>query len=500
MKFSRRDFSKMLLGAAALGLVETSTVAKVFGQQKKRSILWLSSQTASNEGLWANLKIDGKVPKGLNGTLFRTAPGMTENFGTPLNHLFDGDAYLSSWRFREGKVELQGRFLQTPDRLKEIKAKKMLFNEYGTFAPNRNTEGKNIPSVNVIKWNGKLLGLSEGSFPTIINPGNFNYEGIEKFDGSIPDYLTFTAHPRFDQKTGDMFAYGIEMKPPGILHALHIERKTNKVNTLYKISLNGFYMVHDAMLTENYFIIIIPPMEYDVGGLMSRKKTLGDALGFNENKASRMLILPRDNKNGTAKPIEVELPSEMVFHYGNAYETKSGKIVFEMIAGKDKIILENLRKWKRDYFAKTGLDNFPQDLKQVTVDVAKKKVLSSVKLVRAVEFPRFDMRLTGQKSRYLYVTQGVYGENASIIRADLQKHSSQKVSVGKTRTVAEPVFVPKTSTINEDCGWILAQGYDADKNESFLEIRDAQTLDFAARVWANGQHFPLGFHGNFYSS
>jgi hypothetical protein len=32
-----------------------------------------------------------------------------------------------------------------------------------------------------------------------------------------------------------------------------------------------------------------------------------------------------------------------------------------------------------------------------------------------------------------------------------------------------------------------------------MEIRDAQTLDFAARIWANGQHFPLGFHGNFYS-
>ena len=171
-----------------------------------------------------------------------------------------------------------------------------------------------------------------------------------------------------------------------------------------------------------------------------------------------------------------------------------------MIAGKDKIILENLRKWKRNHYAKTSLDLFPQNLKQVTVDVAAKKVLTSVDLARAVEFPRFDMRLTGQKSRYLYVTQGVYGENASIIRADLQKHSTQKVRVGKTRTVAEPVFVPKTSTINEDRGWILAQGYDADKNESFLEIRDAQTLDFAARIWANGQHFPLGFHGNYYSS
>jgi hypothetical protein len=31
-------------------------------------------------------------------------------------------------------------------------------------------------------------------------------------------------------------------------------------------------------------------------------------------------------------------------------------------------------------------------------------------------------------------------------------------------------------------------------------VRDADTLEFAARVWANGQHLPLGLHGNFYKS
>ena len=32
MQWTRREFTKMILGAAALGLVETSSVAKVFGQ------------------------------------------------------------------------------------------------------------------------------------------------------------------------------------------------------------------------------------------------------------------------------------------------------------------------------------------------------------------------------------------------------------------------------------------------------------------------------------
>lgn len=499
MNFSRRDFSKMILGAAALGLVEGSTVARVFGQTK-RSMLWLSVQAASSEGHWTNLRIEGKVPKDLNGTLFRTAPGMTENFGTPLNNLFDGDAYLTSWRFREGKVEINGRYLPTPERLKEIEAKKMLFNEIGTFAENPRNTGKNQPNVNIVEWNGKLLGLSETGLPTIINPSNFDFEGYEDFQKIVPDDLTFTAHPRFDSKTGDMFAWGFERRRSGNIHIYHIERKTNTANLLYKFQPNGFFMIHDAMLTENYFLLVIPPMQYDVQSVMSGKKTFGDALNFNEGTSARLLIFPRDNKGGTAKPIEVELPSEIAFHYGNAYEIDKDRIVFEMISGSNKAILEWIRRWRRNEFVQPDSTYLTQNLKQVTVDLSKQKLLSRVDLADSVEFPRYDLRLTGQKARFLYSTAMVNCENAAIIRTDLRTRKLQKVAAGKSRTVGESVFTQKSSSGNEEHGWILTQGYDSDKNESFLEIRDAQTLEFQSRIWANGQHFPLGFHGNFYQS
>jgi len=92
MNLSRRDFTKMIFGAAALGLIETATAHNIFAQSK-RSMTWLSAQTASGEGVWSNLKIEGTIPPALNGTLFRTAPGETERFGTNFNHLFDGDAF-----------------------------------------------------------------------------------------------------------------------------------------------------------------------------------------------------------------------------------------------------------------------------------------------------------------------------------------------------------------------------------------------------------------------
>jgi len=497
MKFSRRDLAKGLLGAAALGIIGHSPLAKVFGQSK-RSMLWLSEQTASGEGVWTNLRIEGSLPKDLNGTLFRTAPSMTENFGTPLNSLFDGDAYISSWRFRDGKAELKGRFLPTPERQKELEAKKMLFNEFGTFAENPRNSGKNQPNVNVIEWNGKLLGLSETGLPTIINPATFDFEGHEDFQKGVPAYLTFTAHPRFDSKTGDMFAWGVERRPPGIVHVYHIERRTNKANLLYKLPLNGFFMAHDAMLTENYFLLVVPPMQYDIQSVMSGAKTFGDALNFDENVPTRLVVMPRDNQVGNAKPFVIELPPEIAFHYGNAYEASKDKIIFEMISGKNKAILEWIRRWRRNEFVQPDSTYLTQNLKQVTVDLSKQSLSSRVDLADTVEFPRYDSRLTGQKSRFLYCTENSNSENASVVRVDLDTRKLVKVAAGRSRTFGEPVFTPKSSSTSEERGWVFVQGYDSDKNETFLEIRDAQTLEFQSRVWAHGQHFSLGFHGNFY--
>lgn len=489
---TRRSFAQMILGAGALALIDLDVFGRILGDSK-RSMRYLATQTASGEGIWTDLKIEGKIPKSLNGNLYRTAPGESERFGVTLKHLFDGDAYFAGWRFREGKVSLQGRFIPTKQRLKEREAGKMIYNEFGTLAPDPRLGGKNQPSVNVIEWRGKLLGLSEGSLPTIVHPETFDFVGYENFGGVVPDYLTFTAHPRFDAKTGDMFAWGFEKRPPGTMHIFQINNATGKADVLYKIPQKGFNMVHDAFLTENYFVILILPTFYDMQKAMSGQ-TMGDSLVFDENKPARLFAFPRNNNGGKALPVEIELPPYAIFHYGNAYEKPANEIVFETITAEDSQFIEVLRNWRTDKMPELK----PNNLRQITVDLSKRKVSGSRSLAQNVEFPRYDLRLTGTKARYLYVAENLYGENAAILRVDLEKGTSQKISTGKTRTIAEPVFVPKTEKTDEDRGWILAQGYDADKNENFLEIRDAQTLEFQARIWANGQHFPLGFHGNFY--
>lgn len=495
MTISRREFSQYLMTAAAVGLADLSVLSQITGDSSK-SIRRLATSTASGEGTWVDLRVEGTVPHDLNGTLFRTAPGESERFGVRLMHLFDGDAYVAGWKFNEGKVSLRGRFIQSSGRIEERKAGKMLYDEYGTQAPDPSKGSKNQPSVNIVEWRGKLLGLSEGSLPSVIDSNTFDLEGYENFGGVVTGYLTFTAHPRFDPQTGDMYAFGLEKRPPGTLNAVRVERKTGKASVLYKIPQRGFNMIHDAMLTENYFIVIVHPQFYDIPAMMAGK-TMGEILRFDSKAPSVLYAMPRINPDGKAQPITVELPPAIVYHYGNAYEPMPGKIAFEMVAYDDAKIFEFLRSWRSD----KQMAFVRPRVKQTFVDLDKRSYSAVDDIYEGAEFPRYDERLTGRRARYLYVADRLYEDDAAIVRIDTQKKVSAKFNIGKGRTLAEPVFVPKAvGTANEDNGWLLIQGYDAAKNENFLDVRDAQTLGFQARVWAAGQHFPLGFHGNFVGS
>ncbi|MCI0488101.1 MAG: carotenoid oxygenase family protein [Blastocatellia bacterium] len=103
-------------------------------------------------------------------------------------------------------------------------------------------------------------------------------------------------------------------------------------------------------------------------------------------------------------------------------------------------------------------------------------------------------------ARYLYALENTLTDDpfafTALVHHDLHKEKAKRIDAEKGRALGEAVFVPHPGKESEERGWLLMQGYDGKRDENFLEIRDAETMDFVARVWA-GQHFPLGFHGNF---
>ena len=58
--------------------------------------------------------IEGKLPAGLRGTLFRNGPALFERAGQRYRHWFDGDGLVQAWRFDgAGNISHRGRFVRT---------------------------------------------------------------------------------------------------------------------------------------------------------------------------------------------------------------------------------------------------------------------------------------------------------------------------------------------------------------------------------------------------
>ena len=496
---TRRHFAQLCGVAGTLGLIEPQLLITAFADPKQR-LSWLAFRTAGAEGAWELTKIEGRVPRDLNGTLYRIAPGQKDNHGTLLRHLFDGDAFTSAYSFRDGKVSFRAKFVDTPERREELAAGKMLFSEFGTTppvapgaeAPRRG--GKNQPSVNVIYWDGRLLGLSEGGHPTAIDPQTLSFQNRWNYQGTLPANVPFTAHPKFDSVTGEGYGFGVAQGPSLALTVFRME-KNGKLTQLYAVPLGGYHMVHDMLMAGEHLVFVVPPVKYNLGALMSGKGTVADAVKFFEKEPTRLIVLRKDGK---AKPVVIEQPAGMVFHHGNAFE-RDGKVVMDCCLAADGTVLDAIYSWDKDRLPQTTDAN----LIRFVLDPVKGEVVSRTDLEVAQEFPRFDTRRAGKDARFLYTLasngKDDFANFATLLRHDLHRQTRTRVAAGRGRMFGEPVFVPHPGKTSEESGWILLQGYDSDRDQTFLEIRDAATLDFQARLWT-GNHFPLGFHGNFYET
>jgi all-trans-8'-apo-beta-carotenal 15,15'-oxygenase len=484
---SRRSFLSSLSLLTAAGLIEPQLVAGVLAGE--RDLGRLAVQDPSAEGAWSPLKIEGEIPKDLNGTLYRVSPGQKNDHGIQLRHFFDGDAFLVKYRLREGSAAVSARFIATPEREAETTAGKMLYNQFGTLAPAPARGSKNQPNINVIRWDSRLLALSEGGHPSAVDPDTLAFQEYWDFHGTLPKDVCFTAHPKFDPQTGVGYAFGTHQGRDLALKVYRMDLD-GRLTQLASIPQPDYFMVHDMLLGSDHLVFVVPPVHYDLASLFSGRVTPADALRYAASQPTKLIIIRKD---GSGEPITLEQPAGMVFHHGNVAES-GDTMTLDTLLSPDDSILRRLAAW-----SETNQPKFqPPQLTRLSLDLKQKLVTERSVFAEGQEFPRFDTRLSGKPARHLYTLES--RDNFSlqaIVRHDFATKTTQRVGAGEGHAFEEAVFVPRYEKSGEDEGWLLHQGYSAVRNETYLDIRDSATLERTARVWT-GQHFPIGFHGNFY--
>lgn len=107
-------------------------------------------------------------------------------------------------------------------------------------------------NTNVVHFNGRLLALKEDAPPYALDPHTLETGGLYDFDGQLPS-LTFTAHPKFDPRTGEMLCFGYEAKgdaTPDICY-YRIAADGTFLETVW-LTAPVVAMIHDFAVTENW--------------------------------------------------------------------------------------------------------------------------------------------------------------------------------------------------------------------------------------------------------
>jgi len=447
---------------------------------------------------YAIAQISGQIPVELEGTLYRNGPGLLDRNGENYGHPFDGDGMICEIRFSQGQAHFRNRFVQTPEFLAEQAAGKVLYRGvFGTQKPGGwlancfDLRLKNIANTNVIFHGGKLLALWEAARPYSLDPKTLDTLGIETFEGKLAPGTVFTAHPKLDPLTGDLWGFGVETGPKSTIIIYRLDPQ-GVLHREAQHRVPGFSFLHDFAYTPNYSIFLQNPVKFNPLPFLFGLKTAGACLDLKPDAPSQFLICDR-----SGNLITLETEPGFVFHHCNAYEPEPGKITI------DSILYATYPKLEPDSdFRVVDFDQVvPGKLVRFKIDLNTSKIERQLLLDRSCEFPAINPNYLGQPYRYAYlgVTDRPTGNAPlqALIKLDLETGEEQIYSLAPRGFMGEPIFVPKPNATAEDDGWILVLIFNAASDRSELLIFEAANLTLTATLTLN-HHVPYGLHGGFY--
>jgi carotenoid cleavage dioxygenase len=242
-----------------------------------------------------DLEVEGEIPAEVEGAFFRAVP---DNAHAPmyeddiaLNH----DGMVARFNFEKGAVDFDIRYVHTDRYLAERKARRALFGKYrNPFTDDPSVEGVDRTLANTTPvWHaGRLFMTKEDGLGHEINPHTLETAGKWTYGGALKSE-TFTAHPRVDPKTGELFFFGYEaggLCDPNIAYCI-ADKDGNLVSEQW-FEQPYLSTIHDFVITEKYAIFPIFPTLAD----LERIKAGGPHWAHRQDLESWVGIMPRYGK------------------------------------------------------------------------------------------------------------------------------------------------------------------------------------------------------------
>lgn len=446
--------------------------------------------------------ISGVIPQGLRGSFYRNGPALFERGGQKIGHWCDGDGAILGVHFTNQEAMGVYRYVQTEAYKTEEKAGKFIFGSYGQTPTGPIWKQLTIPMKNsannaVLALPDRLLALWEAGNPSALDLQTLDTLGLDEQMG-LEKNLPYSAHPKKDPDTGDIYNFGVSYGTKGTLH-LYRSDFTGKIQQQKTIPLDSLPLIHDFVLTAEYLVFFIPPVRLNLLPFLSKQKSFSESLSWQPSKGTEILVIDRKTfsvvSQGKTKPW-------FQWRFGNGYVDDLGMVIIEVVRYDNFDINQRLAEIPTGEIKTTAQGK----LWQIHLDPQSAEIITMKPLFdQGCEYPTINPHLVGKPWRFTYLA--VHQKEANISQElpgaiacfDYQTEKLTVANLGENRYPVSPIYAPDLK--NPDQGWILTEIFDGNNTCSEIWIFDADCLDVKPICkLALPYVVPFGFHGTWKSA
>lgn len=437
------------------------------------------------------LQTEGQWPAELNGMLLRNGPARLERAGERYQHWFDGDGMVQQFQIADGKVQHQGKFIQTKKYLVEEMAGAFRYHTAGTLVKNplpvRNNDDLNVANTALIPWQGEVLALWEGGSAHRVDPQSLSTLGVKDF-GEQYKQLPFSAHPLPDGQ-GGMWNFGtwyVSGQPLLLLY--HIDAQS-EMRRMQQIKLPQASYLHAFSQTADKLVFFLGSCVYGQG------QTFIEAFQWQPERGSQLLIIDKADFN---QQQWVELPAGFAFHFGQAWQQGGALHLQACLYPDSSVMLEGMSR-----LLQGGARKQSSVAELVTIRVALGKKSATATLDRSgavMEFPQFVAGFAGIGS-----AAAAQSEIAPLFGVSGSDHSEAGLSDSLLRIDADgrqqryqfaPGVVAEEPLLVQGGKQILLSWLDYRQQQSGISLFNSHDLTAGPIAQARmDRMLPLGFHG-----
>ncbi len=150
---------------------------------------------------------------------------------------------------------------------------------------------------------------------------------MHTFGGQLNEITPFSAHAKIDHRTGELFNFGVSFSATN--PAMNVFRFSPDGRLLYRRRFPLPYpsSIHDFAISERYLVFYVSPLVLDMEALTRKGSSLMDALSWQPERGSKMMIASRETGEFVAA---IDIGHSYCLHLVNAFD-QDGRLIVDVV-------------------------------------------------------------------------------------------------------------------------------------------------------------------------